>query len=297
MSKNQKLWTKEEDLFLEEHYGQMTFQRMGEHLNRSKESVNKRIIRLNLRSEENCLRKKWTTEQDTFLKENIDIMNNREIGNHLGKSPSSVATRIKILKLTRRETLRRWTKQEDEYLLKGYGSKSLENISRRLQRSIPALESRLNRLGVYGVRAYTGNITVYELAKCLHVDVHTLYNWIQNNKVPYKMTRARTRSFIGIDVLAFWKWAEQNKEFLNFSKIPRNTLIPEPDWVNKQRKYDYFNRPKHENKKWTEEEDARLWYMFYEEGRTQQEIGQLIGRSRYGVQRRLNRLRKKKLTT
>ena len=74
----------------------MTFQRMGEHLNRSKESVNKRIVRLNLRNEENCLHKKWTTEQDTFLKENIDIMNNREIGNHLGKTPSSIATRIKI---------------------------------------------------------------------------------------------------------------------------------------------------------------------------------------------------------
>ena len=138
---------------------------------------------------------------------------------------------------------------------------------------------------------------MYELAKCLQVDVHTIYNWIQNNRLPYKMTRARTRNFIGIDVLAFWKWAEQNKELLNFSKIPRNTLIPEPDWVKKQKRYDYSNRPKHENKKWTEEEDARLWYMFYEEGRTQQEIGQLIGRSRHGVQRRLNRLRKRKLTS
>ena len=297
MSKNQKLWTKEEDLFLEEQYGQMTFQRMGEYLNRSKESVNKRIIRLNLRSEENCLRKKWTTEQDTFLRENINIMNNREIGNHLGKSPASVATRIKILKLARRETLRRWTKQEDEYLLKYYGSKSLENISRRLQRSIPALESRLNRLGVYGVRAYTGSITVYELASFLQIDVHTIYKWIQKKKLPHKITRAKTRKFVGIEVSAFWKWAEQNKKLLNFSKIPTNTLLPEPDWVRKQRKYDYYNRPKYEKKQWNEEEDARLWYMFYEEGRTQQEIGQLIGRSRYGVQRRLNRLRKKKLTT
>ncbi|MGE1197500.1 sigma-70 family RNA polymerase sigma factor [Priestia megaterium] len=224
-------------------------------------------------------------------------MNNREIGNHLGKTPSSIATRIKILKLTRRETLRRWTNQEDEYLLKYYGSKSLKHISKRLQRSIPALESRLNRLGVYGVRAYTGSITVYELASFLQIDVHTIYKWIQKKKLPHKITRAKTRKFVGIEVSAFWKWAEQNKKLLNFSKIPTNTLLPEPDWVRKQRKYDYYNRPKYEKKQWTEEEDARLWYMFYEEGRTQQEIGQLIGRSRYGVQRRLNRLRKKKLTT
>ncbi|MBK0009953.1 MarR family transcriptional regulator [Bacillus sp. S35] len=297
MSKNQKLWTKEEDLFLKEQYGQMTFQEIGEHLNRSKESVNKRILRLNLRSEENCLHKKWTTEQDTFLKENIDIMNNRELGNHLGRSPSSVATRIKILKLTRRETLRRWTEQEDEYLLKHYGSKSLKHISIQLQRSIPALESRLNRLGLYGAKAHTGNMTVYELASCLQIDVHTIYKWIQKKELPHKITRAKTRKFVGVEVSAFWKWAEQNKKLLNFSKIPTNTLLPEPDWVRKQRKYDYYNRPKYEKKQWTEEEDVRLWYMFYEEGRTQQEIGQLIGRSRYGVQRRLNRLQKKKLTT
>lgn len=293
MSKNQKLWTKKEDLFLEEQYGQMTFQRIGEHLNRSKESVNKRIIRLNLRNEENCLRKKWTMEQDTFLKENIDIMNNREIGNHLGKSPSSIATRIKILKLVRKETMRRWTEQEDEYLLKYYGYKSFETISKRLQRSVQALESRLNRLGLYGVKAHTGNITVYELASCLQIDVHTIYKWIQEKGLTHKITRAKTRKFIGIEVSAFWKWAEQNKKLLNFSKIPTNTLVPEPDWVRKQRKYDYYNRPKYEKKQWTEEEDARLWYMFYEEGRTQQEISQLIGRSRHGVQRRLNRLRKK----
>ncbi|MED3865072.1 helix-turn-helix domain-containing protein [Priestia megaterium] len=251
MSKNQKLWTKEEGLFLKKQYGQMTFQRIGEHLNRSKESVNKRIIRLNLRNEENCLHKKWTTEQDTFLKENIDIMNNREIGTHLGKSPSSVATRIKILKLTRRETLRRWTEQEDEYLINYYGSKSLECISRRLQRSMAALESRLNRLGVYGVRTYTGNITVYELAKCLKVDVHTIYKWIQKKELPHKVTRAKTRKFVGIEVSAFWKWAEQNKNLLNFSKIPTNTLVPEPDWVKEQRTYDYYNRPKYEKKQWT----------------------------------------------
>lgn len=51
--KNQRRWTKEEDVFLTKQYGRMTLQEMGEHLGRSKESVNKRIIRLNLRSEEN----------------------------------------------------------------------------------------------------------------------------------------------------------------------------------------------------------------------------------------------------
>lgn len=295
VTKNQKLWTKEEDLFLKEQYGRMTLQKIGECLNRSKESVNKRVSRLQLRNNQNGIRKKWSPDQDTFLKVNINRMNNREIGKHLGKSPSSVANRIRLLKLVRKTSLRRWTKKEDEYLVKWYGVKSLDQISRRLQRSIQALESRLYRLGIHGVRAHLGNVTVYELAECLQVDVHTIYNWIQKRELPYNILRANTRTFLGSDVAAFWKWAQQNKELINFSKVSLNTLIPEPDWVKEQRKYDYFNRPKYENKKWTEEEDARLWYMFYQEGRTQQEIGQLIGRSAHGIQRRLHRLRKKKL--
>ncbi|MCM3254520.1 hypothetical protein [Priestia aryabhattai] len=114
MSKNQKRWTKEEDRFLIQHYGAMTLQKMGEHLHRSKESVNKRLTRLNLRDSDTALRKKWTLEQDAFLQENIDTMNNREMALSLGRSPSSIATRIKVLGLTRKTAMRRWTVQEDQ---------------------------------------------------------------------------------------------------------------------------------------------------------------------------------------
>ncbi|PEA35602.1 hypothetical protein CON45_29165, partial [Priestia megaterium] len=60
MTKNQKLWTEEEDLFLKEQYGRMTLQKIGECLNRSKESVNKRVSRLQLRNNQNGIRKKWS---------------------------------------------------------------------------------------------------------------------------------------------------------------------------------------------------------------------------------------------
>lgn len=297
VSKNQKRWTKEEDRFLIQHYGAMTLQKMGEHLHRSKESVNKRLTRLNLRASDTALRKKWTLEQDAFLQENIDIMNNREMAHSLGRSPSSIATRIKVLGLTRKTAMRRWTLQEDEYLLRYYGIKPLSHISAKLQRSVQALESRLSRLEVYGAKAHVGHITACELAACLEVDIHTIYKWIHKENLPYKMIIAKTRTFMGIDIQSFWKWAEQNKSCLNFFKIPKNTLIPEPAWVDAQRKLDYVKRPKYEHKKWTAEEDARLWRMFYQEKRNQREIGQLLGRSRNSVQRRLERLRKKKLAS
>jgi transposase len=296
LSKNQRIWTDEEDLFVTVQYGRMTLQKIGEHLNRSKESVNKRISRLKIRTEETRLRKNWTDDQDTFLKENIDTMSNREIGEHLGKVASSVVTRIKVLNLEWKEKVRRWTDEEDDYLLNHYGSAPLKHISESLQRTVKALESRLNRLGVYGAKANTINITVYELAEGLQVDVHTVYNWIKNNKMPYKKIVAKTREFMLIDVLIFWGWIEQNRGLINFYKVPKNALVPEPDWVDKQRDIDYLTRPRNENKNWSEEEDARLRNMFYGEGRTQKEIGELMGRSARGIQKRLDRLRKTKVT-
>ena len=63
--------------------------------------------------------------------------------------------------------------------------------------------------------------------------------------------------------------------------------------MDEQRKLDYVKRPRYEHNKWTAEEDAKLWRMFYQEKRNQREIGQLLGRSRNSVQRRLERLRKR----
>ncbi|MDY0943851.1 hypothetical protein [Priestia megaterium] len=78
--------------------------------------------------------------------------------------------------------------------------------------------------------------------------------------------------------------------------MPKNSLVPEPAWVDKQRDIDYLTRPRNENNKWNDEEDARLRRMFYGEGRTQKEIGELMGRSARGIQKRLDRLRKTKVT-
>lgn len=198
--------------------------------------------------------------------------------------------------ITLSKNQRIWTDEEDEYLLNCYGSAPLKHISESLQRTVKALESRLNRLGVYGAKANTTNITVYELAEGLQVDAHTVYNWIKNNKMPYKKMVAKTREFMLIDVLIFWRWVEQNRGLINFYKVPKNSLVPEPAWVDKQRDIDYLTRPRNENNKWNDEEDARLRRMFYGEGRTQKEIGELMGRSARGIQKRLDRLRKTKVT-
>ena len=38
----------------------------------------------------------------------------------------------------------------------------------------------------------------------------------------------------------FWKWAEQNQNFLDFSNFEENVLGVEPDWAKRKRKNDIF---------------------------------------------------------
>lgn len=45
-----------------------------------------------------------------------------------------------------------------------------------------------------------------------------------------------------IDIDAFWKWAEDNKSILDFSRFEKYGLGAEPDWVDVKRKADYKKR-------------------------------------------------------
>lgn len=190
---------------------------------------------------------------------------------------------------------RSWTDEEEDYLLTYFGSVSMKKLAENLKRTVKAVESKLARLGVYGGKANTGHATVYEIADSLQVDNHTVYRWVENKGLPHKKhVVANTRKFILIDIPKFWKWAERNKDLINFYKIPKHALIPEPEWVDEQRRLDHVNKSQKLKQNWTSEEDTRLWYLYYSRGLLQKEIATLMGRSQKAIQRRLTRLREQK---
>ena len=293
MAKNQKPFTEEEDQYLRNHYGKKTIKELCEDLNRTKHSVNNRIARLDLRKETR-IRSYWTEEEDSFLKEHVSSMTMKEIAEELGKTSNSVNSRIRTLGLREEPICRRWTEEEDEFILKYYGIRPVEWLSCKLKRTSEAIESRMTKISCGGARGNTQYITSYELAREVGVDVHTVYRWVENHQLKNETIKTNNAEFMAFDVVVFWKWAENNKELINFNKIEKNALLPEPAWVDEQRKLDFYNRPQKEKQVWTKEEDERLWHLFYQQGMTQKEIGELMGRSTNGIQRRLSRIRKQK---
>jgi excisionase family DNA binding protein len=195
-----------------------------------------------------------------------------------------------------------WTIEEEDFLKEKVGTLSFPALAKRLGRSVNAIEVRIRRLGLDNTKLLSGKLTANELARALNIDNHTIYRWIENHglKSVKKITR-QSAKFNLISVDDFWKWAKQNKEKINFTKIDPLLLLPEPEWVHEERKRDYHTIPKRQAAIWTEQEDKRLISLL-NANYTQKEIGQMMNRSENSIQRRISRLRergvipKKKIT-
>lgn len=184
---------------------------------------------------------------------------------------------------------REWKIDEIVYLEEHIGVYKIETIAKKMGRSLNSVVMKINRLGLANTKKQTGLITIGELARHLKVDRNTVKGWVQNHELPCtkKITRYNKR-FYFIDPLDFWKWAEVHKDKVQFSKIEPRVLLPEPDWVEKERQKDLQTDKKRVYKNWTTEEDKRLLEL-RNKGLTYKEIGKIMNRSAYSVEHRYKR--------
>jgi hypothetical protein len=106
---------------------------------------------------------------------------------------------------------RRWTSEEDKYLLDFVNSKNLREIAKRLKRSPPAVRKRLAQLAVerkFSARVSDGH-TKSELAEYLGRSKRTIQRWIDERllKARYegKNRADDTLRITDEDFRAFWK--------------------------------------------------------------------------------------------
>lgn len=180
------------------------------------------------------------------------------------------------------------------------GTKSLYSIQRELGRSLPAITSKLKRLGIYGVKENGGWISGNQLAQAMGITWKTVLHHHEHRGLPFHkepFTNLRgtelTNNTYLISGDMFWKWAKNNKEHIDFSRMDTETLYPVPDWFQEERDKDRMNRPACTRVGWTEEEDKRLIHYFYSNALTQDDISAKMGRSVGSIRCRLVRLRKK----
>lgn len=185
---------------------------------------------------------------------------------------------------------RRWTKEEVNYLFEQWGTVNIKTISKKLDRTEKAVYNKAFKLGL-GKQIESGEyVTVNQLFKALgyeSFDSTKRESWIKNRKFPVKYKTLRERKFKVIYIDDFWKWAEKNKNFVDFSKFTRYGLGKEPSWVEDKRQNDILEKSKYKKCKWTQKEDEYLIFLVNQFKYTYQEISQLTGRTVGAINRRL----------
>lgn len=189
-----------------------------------------------------------------------------------------------------------WTEQEIAYLRDHIGNTKISTIAKNLDRSETAVILKMKRLGIAKTKEHTGLMTSGELARILDVDRTTIRGWIERHGLPIKRKVTRIeKTFSFVDNEEFWMWAKEHKDKVNFSKIERNSIPPEPEWVDSLR-FDNKHYQKKSYKQWTTKEDMRLKEL-QNKGLTKREIAKELGRTVVSVERRTSRLNSEKENT
>lgn len=194
-----------------------------------------------------------------------------------------------------------WTQEELEFLEQHVGMMMIPTLAKRISeefgndRTTTAVKVKLNKLGITNIRRETGRMTVHELAVLIRKSPHTIKRWIENGYLTaVKRTVCYKTKYHLISTEDFWEFAETHKDLLNFHKIEPNILLPEPEWVEEERKKDYHARLKSSREQWELSEDNILISM-RKAGYSTKEIAERLGRKARGVQRRREKLIKKGL--
>lgn len=184
---------------------------------------------------------------------------------------------------------RQWTIDECNYLEDKWGSISLKTIAKNLNRSESGVLNKVRRMGLGSFLENGDYVTWNQFLKAIGIQGGYNYkdiSWVQNRKFPLHTKRVNDYSFKVVYLDEWWKWAEQNKSFLDFSKFEENSLGIEPQWVKEKRKHDVEISRKYIKTPWTITEDKRLEKLVNDYKYTYSDISKLMRRTEGAIQRR-----------
>ena len=188
---------------------------------------------------------------------------------------------------------RNWTKEETEYLKENWGKISIPVLVKKLNRTESAIKRKANKLGMYSFLKSGEYVTLNTLLQVIGVDNggYKKISWIRNRNFPVHTKRVSRKKEVRIvKPEEFWKWAEENKDFLDFSNFEKNALGKEPDWVKDKRREDKEKARKYKTTPWTIQEDEKLKYYLKQFRYTSMELSKMLMRTEGAIQKRINDL-------
>lgn len=185
---------------------------------------------------------------------------------------------------------RAWTEEEKEYLKGKWGETSISGAAKKLNRSVSAVKQKAYKMGLRDMRKCgNGYITLHQLALAFNNTNFTykLISWVKQRGFPVKSKLIIKNRVRVVYIDKFWIWAEQHRDFIDFSKLEENILGVEPNWVKKQRSLDYAKNLKFKKTPWTKTEDAQLKYYLKQFKYTYDDLSKRLNRTCGAIQRRI----------
>jgi len=186
-----------------------------------------------------------------------------------------------------------WNKKELEYLNENWGKFTLAHLSSRLKRTMIGIAIKAKRMGFGASSKSDEYITANQVAVLLAIDRHTIERWIKKYdlKITRKVLLFKTQFFL-IKLPDLCKWLEKNQDKFDSRRIELYSLGCEFSWLKMKRIKDK-KLAKNRFKKWTNLEIQRL--ILYSKKMSYKKIAQLMDRSYNSIDRKIYRLRKRRL--
>jgi len=241
----------------------------------------------------------WSNDEDAFILEHWATRSDEEIAKNLCRSPNAVHWRGVSMGLMRTSMpergRRRWSEEEIQYLQENWGSVSVKHICKKLDRteaSIHVMQKKM-KLGAFLdggeyitlnklLTAVTGTETAYS---------YKTISWVKNRGLPVHIKRISEKRVKVVYIDEFWRWAENNRSFIDFSKMEPLALGKEPEWVKEQRRKDFQAFAIQRKDPWTPNEDDRLRLLLKQHKYGYAELSDMLHRSAGAIQRRCTDLK------
>lgn len=188
---------------------------------------------------------------------------------------------------------RNWTQEEVDILRERWGHCAIETIAENLERSRWAVLVKAHRMGLPPWLESGDFITLNQLILSVTgkpMQSYTIGVWIRRGLPVHQFRRSRNYRVKGVYLDEFWKWAEKNRSYLDFSNMELNALGEEPAWVTEQRKLDTTSHAQRTKEIWTKQEDDRLAYLLRLQRHSYAEIAQMMSRTEGSIARRCSKL-------
>lgn len=184
-----------------------------------------------------------------------------------------------------------WTQQEVAYLENAWGECMIPTIAAKLGRTIVAVKLKAGKIGL-GRHLHCGEeITFCQLLHALgqynNYSQHKI-SWVKHG-FPMKYKRSIQKRFMVVNLDAFWRWAEQHKNLLDFSGFEENMLGKEPTWVSEKRRADIAAKA-FKKTPWTVTEDQFLILLLNQYKYGYKEISEKLCRTEGAIKRRMTDL-------